>query len=260
MLGDLSDRWGRRPVLIFSLLGTVVSFVMLAVATAWRCSLPRASSTACRAATSRPRAPTSRTSPPKRTARRRSVCSAPPLASASSSGPALGAAFSRISYTAPIWAAAAITRRGDGAGIFLVAGDRPPRACRGPVAVAGARRVVAAARSLRVLFTIDFVYWTAFAVYQTTFALFGARRFGFDAAHTGYLLSAFGFLGVVVQGGMVGPVVQALGERRTLAIGLAVGGDRLGWQRAHALAAGVRRDARARARSASACAMRRSAR
>src|SRR5215216_229454 len=31
-LGDLSDRYGRRPVLIFSLLGTVVSFVMLAMA------------------------------------------------------------------------------------------------------------------------------------------------------------------------------------------------------------------------------------
>jgi DHA1 family tetracycline resistance protein-like MFS transporter len=64
------------------------------------------------------------------------------------------------------------------------------------------------------------VYWTAFAVYQTTFALFGARRFGFDAAHTGYLLSAFGVLGVLVQGGLVGPVVGLLGEQKTLAIGL----------------------------------------
>ena len=80
---------------------------------------------------------------------------------------------------------------------------------------AGGRRAVArAARSLgrrpslRLLFGVDFVYWMAFAVYQTTFALFGARRFGFDAAHTGYLLSAFGFLGVIVQGGLVGPIVQ----------------------------------------------------
>ena len=77
------------------------------------------------------------------------------------------------------------------------------------------------------LFTIDFAYWTAFAVYQTTFALFGARRFGFDAAHTGYLLSAFGFLGVLVQGGMVGPAVKALGERQTLMLGLASAA--IGW-------------------------------
>jgi DHA1 family tetracycline resistance protein-like MFS transporter len=60
----------------------------------------------------------------------------------------------------------------------------------------------------------------SFAVYQTTFALFGARRFGFGVAETGYMLSAFGLLGVVVQGGMVGPIVARLGERTTLAVGL----------------------------------------
>ena len=48
------------------------------------------------------------------------------------------------------------------------------------------------ARGLRLLLAIDFIYWMSFAVYQTTFALFGARRFGFDATHTGYLFSAFG--------------------------------------------------------------------
>src|SRR5262245_55562102 len=31
-LGDISDRYGRRPVLVFSLIGTVVSFVMMALA------------------------------------------------------------------------------------------------------------------------------------------------------------------------------------------------------------------------------------
>jgi MFS transporter, DHA1 family, tetracycline resistance protein len=73
---------------------------------------------------------------------------------------------------------------------------------------------------LRMLLSVDFIYWTAFAVYQTTFALFGALRFGFDVTHTGYLLAAFGALGVIVQGVLVGPIVEALGARRTLAIGL----------------------------------------
>ena len=90
-----------------------------------------------------------------------------------------------------------------------------------PDAGRGARSADLSGRPhLRVLFSVDFLYWMAFAVYQTTFALFGAQRFGFDAAKTGYLLSAFGFLGVVVQGALVGPIVRALGEKRTLAMGL----------------------------------------
>ena len=83
-----------------------------------------------------------------------------------------------------------------------------------------ALREVGGRPGLRVLFTVDFLYWASFAVYQTTFALFGQRRFGFDATHIGYLLAVFGFLGVVVQAGMVGPVVRVIGERRTLTIGL----------------------------------------
>ena len=75
------------------------------------------------------------------------------------------------------------------------------------------RELVAGRPNLRVLLGVDFIYWMSFAVYQTTFALFGAQRFGFDAAQTGYLLSAFGFLGVIVQGGLVGPIVKRLGER-----------------------------------------------
>ena len=90
----------------------------------------------------------------------------------------------------------------------------------GPVRPWRALRELGARESLRPLLAVDFVYWTAFAVYQTTFALFGARRFGFDAAHTGYLLSAFGFLGVLVQGVLVGRVVARFGAKPTLAAGL----------------------------------------
>ena len=226
ILGDLSDRWGRRPVLIFSLLGTVVSFVMLALAN----SLVMLFAARIVDGLSGGNITTARAYIADVTTEENRAKAFGVLGAAFGLGfivgPALGAVFSRISYTAPIWAAAVITVIATALALFWLpetvhrsdAGGRSPWRALGD-----SWRLP----HLRVLFTVDFVYWTAFAVYQTTFALFGARRFGFDAAHTGYLLSAFGFLGVLVQGGMVGPVVKAMGERQTLMIGLASAA--IGW-------------------------------
>jgi DHA1 family tetracycline resistance protein-like MFS transporter len=219
ILGDLSDRWGRRPVLIFSLLGTVVSFVMLALA--W--SLPMLFVARIVDGLSGGNITTARAYIADITIEENRARAFGLLGAAFGLGfivgPGLGAAFSRISYTAPIWAAAIITVLATALAIFWL----PETVHRTRAGGGSPWRMLPdlwKRAHLRVLFSVDFVYWTAFAVYQTTFALFGARRFGFDAAHTGYLLSAFGFLGVVVQGGMVGPAVRALGERRTLGIGL----------------------------------------
>src|SRR6185295_3771327 len=76
---------------------------------------------------------------------------------------------------------------------------------------------------VRRVLAIDFVYWFAFATFQTTFALFAARRFGFDAARTGYFFAAFGILGAVIQGGMIRPIVSRLGDTPTFRLGLAFG-------------------------------------
>jgi DHA1 family tetracycline resistance protein-like MFS transporter len=206
-------------VLIFSLLGTVVSFVMLALAG----SLTMLFAARIVDGLSGGNITTARAYIADITTEENRAKAFGLLGAAFGLGfivgPGLGAAFSRINYTAPIWAAAVITIVATALALFWL-----PETLHHTRAGGGSPwRTLADLRKrahLRVLFSIDFVYWTAFAVYQTTFALFGARRFGFDAAHTGYLLSAFGLLGVLVQGGMVGPVVGALGEQKTLAIGL----------------------------------------
>src|SRR5260221_1760931 len=84
-------------------------------------------------------------------------------------GPGLGGLFARISYTAPIWAAAAIT-----VVATLLAWLWLPETIHRVNAVSGspwsALRELSGRPGLRLLLTIDFLYWASFAVYQTTFA------------------------------------------------------------------------------------------
>ena len=226
VLGDLSDRWGRRPVLIFSLLGTVVSFAMLAMAHSLAMlfaarivdGLSGGNITTARAYIADVTAEEDR-------ARAFGILGAA-FGLGFIVGPGLGGLFSHISYTAPIWAAAVITVLATVLAYFWLPETVHRAHAAGPSPWTSLVELGGRA-NLRILFGIDFVYWTAFAVYQTTFALFGARRFGFDAAQTGYLLAAFGSFGVLVQGLMVGWIVAAIGEKRTLSIGFACAA--IGW-------------------------------
>lgn len=219
ILGDLSDRWGRRPILIFSLLGTVVSFAMLALAhTLALLFVARVVDGLSGGNITTARAYIADVTTEEDRAKAFGLLGAA-FGLGFIVGPGLGAMFSHISYTAPIWAAAVITSVAAALAWFWLP-ETVHRAHAGGAAPWRALVELGARPGLRILFTVDFVYWAAFAVYQTTFALFGARRFGFDAAHTGYLLSAFGFLGVLVQGVLVGPVVSRFGAVRTLAAGL----------------------------------------
>jgi DHA1 family tetracycline resistance protein-like MFS transporter len=219
LLGELSDRWGRRPVLILSLIGTAISFAMLAVAHSLTMLFAaRIVDGLSGGNITTARAYIADITEEENRARAFGVLGAA-FGLGFIVGPALGAAFAHISYTAPIWAAVVITLAATVlAWVWLP--ETVHRAHAGGGAPWHAVRELSHRPGLRLLLAIDFLYWMSFAVYQTTFALFGANRFGFDATHTGYLFAAFGALGVVVQAGLVGRVAQAIGSRATLIVGL----------------------------------------
>ncbi len=108
-LGAFSDRWGRRPILLFSLLGTVLSFVLLALAQSlWLLFVARIIDGLSGGNISTAKAYIADITEPENRAKAYGLIGAA-FGLGFILGPALGGLFSLISYTAPIWAAAVIT-------------------------------------------------------------------------------------------------------------------------------------------------------
>jgi DHA1 family tetracycline resistance protein-like MFS transporter len=219
VLGDWSDRYGRRPVLIFSLLGTVVSFVMLALAhNITMLFLARIIDGLSGGNISTARAYVADVTEPKDRARAYGLIGAA-FGLGFIFGPALSGMLARVSYTAPIWAAAIITAVAT-VMAWLWLPETVHRTQAGTAMPFRSMPAMLRRPGLGRMLVIDFVYWFAFAMFQTTFALFTARRFQFDASQTGYLFSVFGIFGAIVQGGFIRPVVHRFGDKPTFIAGL----------------------------------------
>ena len=63
---------------------------------------------------------------------------------------------------------------------------------------------------------------TGFAILTSFFAIFTEDRFGFDASQNGYIFAGVGAIGVIVQGGLLGPLVSRFGEKRLALAGVAL--------------------------------------
>lgn len=219
VLGEWSDRYGRRPILILSLAGTVMSFVMMALANSFAMLFfARIVDGLSGGNISTARAYVADVTEPKDRARAYGLIGAA-FGLGFILGPALSGLLAGFSLTAPIWAAAAIT-----AIAMVMAWLWLPETVHRTHAGTGLpfrqfgelmRR-----RNLRRVLAIDFVYWFAFAIFQTTFALFASRRFNFDVPQTGYFFAAFGLVGAIVQGVMIHSIVKRLGDKPALMLGL----------------------------------------
>ena len=212
-LGDLSDRYGRRPVLIFSLAGTVVSFVMLALAQAiTMLFVARIVDGLSGGNISTARAYVADVTEPKDRARAYGLIGAA-FGLGFIFGPALSGVLAKVSYTAPIWAAAAMTLVATAMAWLWLPETVHRAARRHGHAVPQSRRDDAAARTA--------------ARARRSISSTGSRsrfsrrrsrcssRAGSDSTRRRPAISspAFGVLGAVVQGGVHPPDRPAAGRQ-----------------------------------------------
>lgn len=227
ILGALSDRWGRRPVILVSCLGLGLDYILMALApTLTWLFVGRVISGITAASFSTAGAYIADVTPvEKRAAGFGFIGAAFGLGFVL--GPAMGGVFGAIDPRLPFWVAAALALLNAGYGYFVLP-ESLPREKRMAfswkrVNPLGSLRLLRSHRELFGIATVSVFYHLAHHVLPSVFVLYGSYRYGWDARATGLTLAVVGVVSVIVQGGLVRPLVARFGERRTLLAGLAFG-------------------------------------
>lgn len=226
VLGGLSDRFGRRPVLLISLAGVGINYGLLAWAPSlgWlilgRCI---AGATAANAATAG--AYIADVTPPEKRAARFGLIGAS-FGLGFVIGPALGGLLGIYGLRVPFVVAGVLAICNVLYGIFVLPESLPPRLRRpfdwrraNPL---GSLKVLAGNKTLGRLAISWGCTWFAMGALQTSFVLANYLRFGWDTRQNGLALALAGLGSAVVQGLLVRKIIPALGEWRAALTGSAL--------------------------------------
>jgi DHA1 family tetracycline resistance protein-like MFS transporter len=224
LVGALSDRFGRRPVLLGSLAGHAIDFLFMALApTLWWLFVGRLISGVLAATVSTAQAYIADITPPaERAARFGLVGAAWGLGFVA--GPALGGLLGEIDLRLPFWVAAGLAGLVFAFGLFFVPESLPPerrsRLRLGAANPLGALALLRSTPHLQGLALVHSLNLLAFNVLPSVFVLYAGFRYGWGEFTVGLTLGAVGLGGVIVSSLVVRPAVKALGERRAVLVGL----------------------------------------
>ena len=219
ILGRLSDRIGRRPVLLVSLTGSVLGFALFALANSllWLFA-SRLLAGICGGNIATAQAVIADTTAPEERARGMGMIGVA-FGLGFIAGPALAGVLAPLSASAPGWAAAVFSAVAWVMALLWLPETRPAVAPRaGEYARSGFARLATAFRhpELAPLLAVGFVVVTGFAAFEVTFAQFVHARLGLPHAQVAFLFVYVGVMAAIVQGGLVGRLSRRLGERRLL--------------------------------------------
>jgi len=215
--GRLSDRVGRRPVILMGLFGSFVSYLLFGLAQ----SITLLFAARIAAGIAGANIPTAQaymadvTTPQNRAKGMGLVGAAFGLGFIF--GPAIGGFLSQWGYQAPSFFASALSLANFAAAWFLLPESRTATtAARVRMTRVQAFRSALTRPGLSTLLLLYFVVVMAFSSFELNFALYGERRFGLTSTNIGYVFAFIGVILSIVQGVLVGRVVPMAGEHRVI--------------------------------------------
>ncbi|HEU0013922.1 MAG TPA: MFS transporter [Longimicrobium sp.] len=223
--GRLSDRVGRRPVLLAGTLGAALSFLGFGIAGSLAVLfVARALNGAVGASVGVAQAYIADVTTPERRARGMGLVGAA-FALAFVVGPALGGALTRLGPAAPFYAGAGIALANLLLQLTVLPESLPPAERRAPPGAgirAGLRALRDADAGLKALYATLFLGTAGLAAMEATLALWARARWELTQEMVGYGFAMMGAVAAIAQGGLVGVLVRRLGERRTALLGFAL--------------------------------------
>jgi DHA1 family tetracycline resistance protein-like MFS transporter len=222
ILGRLSDRYGRRPILLVSLIGTGLGFLILGFATTlWMLFAGRIIDGISGGNISTAQAYIADITTPENRAKGMGLIGAA-FGLGFVFGPAIGGVLSRWGMNVPFLFAAGLAFA-NAALLYFVLPETvtPEHPARASAAEGRWTQLAAALKQSRLAFIllIYFLFIAAFSIMTTTFGLFTMYRFGYDAHDTGWLFMFVGITGAIIQGGLIGRLVKRFGELPLVVIG-----------------------------------------
>ncbi len=233
LLGALSDRFGRRPVLLLSLFGLGADFLFMAFApTLELLLLGRLVSGATSASFATAHAYVADVTEPEARAGAFGRLAAA-LSLGFLVGPAVGGWIGEFGLRAPFLVAAAVTLVNAAYGLFVLPESLPPerrspRLTLRPLISIDGFRLLRRPQVGR-LVAVSFLNDLANTLWGSVWVLFCAHRFGWSPAEMGLQIAAAGLLGLGVQAWLAELAAKRLGERNMLLTGALVSSAALAW-------------------------------
>ncbi|MBG6118617.1 MULTISPECIES: TCR/Tet family MFS transporter [unclassified Sphingobium] len=227
IIGSLSDRFGRRPVILLSVCGLALDYVLMAVApNLWWLALGRILAGVTSSSFTSVFAYMADITRPEDRARGYGLIGAA-FSGGFVAGPLLGGILGEISLRAPFWAAAGLSGLAFLYGLVVLPESLPQEKRMGfswaRANPFGALTLLRSHPELSSLAIVNFLLYFAHHLFSAVFVLYAGDRYGWGAWQVGSLLALVGLLDMGVQGLLVGPVVKRLGDRATMVTGLAFG-------------------------------------